>query len=103
MQKVTSTKRKGKMMGSGPFPRKEVRARAKPVRRERKRMVSESPNVTLCIMIWVSQGSVCKELCKAARLVHNQMSRLLSCSCESACNKTEYDGFEHQKSAPPDF
>ena len=91
------------MMGGGPFPRKEVRARAKPVRRERKRIVSESPNATLCIMIWVSQGSMCKELCKAAHLVHNQMSRLPSCSCESACNKTEYDGFEHQKSAPPDF
>lgn len=91
------------MMGGGPFPRKEVRARAKPVRRERKRIVSESPNVTLCIMIWVSQGSMCKELCKAAHLVHNQMSRLPSCSCESACSKTEYDGFKHQKSAPPDF
>nr|DAM01162.1 MAG TPA: hypothetical protein [Caudoviricetes sp.] len=62
MQKVTSTKRKGKMMGGGPFPRKEVRARAKPVRRERKRMVSESPNVTLCIMIWVSQGA-CARSC----------------------------------------
>lgn len=66
-------------------------------------MVSESPNVTLCIMIWVSQGSMCKELCKAAHLAHNQMSRLPSCSCESACSKTEYDGLKHQKSAPPDF
>lgn len=91
------------MMGGGPFPRKEVRARAKPVRRERKHIVSESPNVTLCIMIWVSQGSMCKELCKAAHLVHNQMSRLPSCSYENACSKTEYDGLKHQKSAPPDF
>ena len=90
-------------MGGGPFPRKEVRARAKPVRRERKRIVSESPNVTLCIMARVSQGSMRKELRKAARLVRSRMGRLLPCSCESACNKTEYDGFEHRKSAPPGF
>lgn len=91
------------MMGGGPFPRKEVRARAKPVRRGEETHCFRKPERDALHYDLGVTGSMCKELCKAAHLVHNQMSRLPSCSCESECSKTEYDGFEHQKSAPPDF